>query len=71
MDSDEISDSPVKTFKLIGEDSGSCVDFSNQFAFFNKGGETRRGRSRGSGRNRGGKYKGKGRYKRGRGKRKR
>lgn len=46
MDSDEIGDSPIKTFKLIGQEDNSAVDYNNQFAFF--GGKTRAGSNRGS-----------------------
>lgn len=58
MDSDEIGNSPIKTFKLIGEGEGSAVDYDNQFAFLGK--NTRSSSKRGS---KGGRGQGRGQYK--------
>ncbi|KXJ13254.1 nucleolar protein dao-5 [Exaiptasia diaphana] len=58
MDSDEIGNSPIKTFKLIGEGESSAVDFANQFSFL--GNKTRSSSKRGA---KGGRGQGRGRYK--------
>ncbi|EDO35282.1 predicted protein [Nematostella vectensis] len=55
MNPREISDSPIKTFTLIGENSESNVDFDNQFSFFNakRPSNDCGGRHRGRGKSRG------------------